>query len=422
MSDVSRPFTFIEFFAGAGMARAGLGPEWECLFANDNDATKAASYAANFGDGHLRVCDVAKLTADDIPKRVDLCWASPPCQDLSEAGGRAGLDGTCSGAFWPFMRLIEGLRAEQRAPRLIVYENVAGLIDSRGGRDFEAVVGALNNAGYRFGALMIDAALFVPQSRPRIFIIGVGDGLSIPAELLADKPSLPFCPPPLALACDPLGDPRWDQPRSDLRNPIWWRSPVPLLRNTILADIVEDEPTGVRWHTPTETARLMAMMTPGNIEKIEAAKRAGKRTVGGLYRRTRPTKDGGKVSRWEIHFDGLAGCLRVPTGGSSRQTVMIIEDDSVRSRLLSPREAARLMGLPDDHVLPVNVNEALGLLGDGVCAPVVRFLAENILEPILAANSAGQEAAATQVNINPPSDPPIDPWGLSRRRRRAEAQ
>ena len=95
---------------------------------------------------------------------MDLCWASPPCQDLSEAGGRAGLDGTRSGAFWPFMRLIEGLRAERRAPRLIVYENVTGLIDSHGGRDFEAVVGALNNAGYRFGALMIDAALFVPQS------------------------------------------------------------------------------------------------------------------------------------------------------------------------------------------------------------------------------------------------------------------
>jgi len=128
-------------------------------------------------------------------------------------------------------------------------------------------------------------------------------------------------------------------------------------------------------------------MTPGNIEKVEAAKRAGNRMVGGLYRRTRPTKDGGKVSRWEIRFDGLAGCLRVPTGGSSRQTVMIVEGDSVRSRLLSPREAARLMGLPDDYVLPANVNEALALMGDGVVAPVVRFLAETILEPILAANT-----------------------------------
>ena len=208
-------FSYFEFFCGGGGARAGLGPDWTCVFANDIDAKKGASYAANFGGKHLRVCDVASLTTADIPAgRIDLCWASPPCQDLSEAGGRAGLDGTRSGAFWPFMRLIEGLRAEQRAPRLIVYENVTGLIDSRGGRDFEAVVGALNNAGYRFGALMIDASLFVPQSRVRVFIIGVDASLAIPAELVALKPSLPFQTPPLALLCDPLGDPRWDAGRT----------------------------------------------------------------------------------------------------------------------------------------------------------------------------------------------------------------
>ena len=153
----------------------------------------------------------------------------------------------------------------------------------------------------------------------------------------------------------------------------------------------------MRWHTQSQTARLMAMMIAGHIEKIEAAKRAGKRMVGGLYRRTRPTKDGGKVSRWEIRFDGLAGCLRVPTGGSSRQTVMIVEGDKVRSRLLSPREAARLMGLPDDYVLPANVNEALGLIGDGVVVPVVRFLAENILEPILAANESNPQSAGADI-------------------------
>jgi DNA (cytosine-5)-methyltransferase 1 len=416
---------FLEFFAGAGMARAGLGANWRCLLANDNDPRKAASYAANFGNEHLHVCDVANLKPSDLPT-VDVAWASPPCQDLSGAGGRAGLGGTRSSAFWPFMRLIEGLRAEQRAPRLIMYENVTGLIDSRGGRDFEAVVGALNNAGYRFGAVMIDASLFTPQSRVRVFIIGVDASIAIPARLTTLKPSLAFCPPPLAILCDPLGDPRWGALRPPLRNPVWWRLPIPPQRNTTFADIIEDPSTGsgqaVRWHTQAETARLMAMMTPGNIEKIEIAKRAGKRMVRGLYRRTRPTKDGAKVSRWEIRFDGVAGCLQVPTGGSSHQTVMIVEGDSVRSRLLSPREAARLMGLSDDYVLPSNVNEALGLMGDGVVVPVVRFLAENIFEPILAANSANREAGEIQAGINPASSPPIDPWGLARRRGQAEAR
>src|ERR1051325_5897517 len=75
-----------EFFCGGGMARAGLGPGWDCLFANDIDPKKAASYAANWGDDRLRVCDVADLAAGDLPGHADLAWASFPCQDLSLAG------------------------------------------------------------------------------------------------------------------------------------------------------------------------------------------------------------------------------------------------------------------------------------------------------------------------------------------------
>ena len=66
---------------------------------------------------------------------------------------------------------------------------------------------------------------------------------------------------------------------------------------------------------------------------------------------------------------------------------MIVEGASVRSRLLSPREAARLMGLSDDYLLPGNYNDAYGLMGDGVVVPVVRFLAEHILEPVLQAST-----------------------------------
>src|SRR5947208_7451855 len=83
--------SFYEFFAGGGMARAGLANEWTCLLANDIDEKKGASYAANWGDEHLAVRDVAELTIADLPGRADLAWASFPCQDLSLAGnGAAG--------------------------------------------------------------------------------------------------------------------------------------------------------------------------------------------------------------------------------------------------------------------------------------------------------------------------------------------
>ena len=87
------PFPFFEFFAGGGMARMGLGPRWECAFANEWCPRKAAAYRACFGDSALRVCDVADLTPQDLPGTPALVWASFPCQDLSLAGNGAGLRG-----------------------------------------------------------------------------------------------------------------------------------------------------------------------------------------------------------------------------------------------------------------------------------------------------------------------------------------
>ncbi|PYD83725.1 DNA (cytosine-5-)-methyltransferase, partial [Pseudomonas syringae pv. pisi] len=86
--------------------------------------------------------------------------------------------------------------------------------------------------------------------------------------------------------------------------------------------------------------------------------------------------------------------LRTPSGGSSRQTIMLIEGKSIRSRLLSPREAARLMGLPDTYLLPKKYNDAYHLAGDGVAVPVVRFLAKHLLEPLIAAPRSTDERAA----------------------------
>jgi DNA (cytosine-5)-methyltransferase 1 len=95
-----------------------------------------------------------------------------------------------------------------------------------------------------------------------------------------------------------------------------------------------------------------------------------------------------------VRFDDISGCLRTPAGGSSRQTLIVVEDGKVRSRLLSSREAARLMGLPDTYKLPQNYNEAYHLAGDGVVVPVVRHLAAHLLEPLLASPRTKSKEAA----------------------------
>jgi DNA (cytosine-5)-methyltransferase 1 len=376
---------FFEFFAGGGMARAGLGSGWTCLFANDFDPKKAASYAANWGADHLKVGDVAKVTIAELPGVADLAWASFPCQDLSLAGGGAGLKGDRSGTFWPFWKLMKTLGQHQRAPRMIVLENVCGALTSHGGKDFAAIGAALAEGGYRFGALVVDAAKFLPQSRPRLFIIAVLDAEPIPSELIADAPG-EWHSAALIAAHRKLSKRSRDAW-------LWWQLPSAPARNAAFADLVERNPKGVVWHSEAQTRRLLSMMTPLNAAKVEAAKKSGRRTIGGVYKRTRLDEAGNKIQRAEVRFDDVAGCLRTPAGGSSRQSVIVIEKGKVRSRLLSPREAARLMGLPDDYILPKNYNEAYHLAGDGVAVPVVRFLAANLLEPILAASTASLKAA-----------------------------
>lgn len=376
---------FYEFFAGGGMVRAGLGEGWRCLFANDIDAGKAQAYRANWGDGDFHPGDIGAVSAGDLPGAAELMWGSFPCQDLSLAGVGAGLGGRRSGTFHAFWDVARGLAAEGRAPAIVAVENVCGALTSRGGRDFEIVCQTYVDAGYRWGALVINADRFLPQSRPRLFVIGVRGDLPAPAGLIAPGPLEPFHPVALRRAVDRL-------PETLRARMVWWRLPEPDRRPAALATLIEDDPADAPWSLPEQTAGLLSLMSPVNLAKVEQARRDGGRRVGALYRRTRQEADGRKVQRAEVRFD-IAGCLRTPAGGSSRQTVLVVERGVVRSRLMSARETARLMGLADSYSLPASSSAAWRLTGDGVAVPVVRHLAEWLFEPILEAAAGARRAA-----------------------------
>ncbi|MEG3638570.1 DNA cytosine methyltransferase [Magnetococcus sp. PR-3] len=378
---------FYEFFAGGGMALAGLGPKWECLFANDIDAKKAASYAQNWGVEHLYVGDIKQLRSDRLPDQADLAWASFPCQDLSLAGNGGGLNAERSGTFWPFWSLINDLAQEQRPPTLIVLENVCGAITSHGGKDFQAIGEALTRVGYRYGALVMDASKFLPQSRPRLFIIAIRNESDTLQLFTRQEPDPIWHTSSLIKSVEAL-------PTSLKSSWVWWSLPKPSKVTHTLSSILELEPKGVSWHTPQETKRLLELMAPTHRDKVAQMAAAGQPMVRTVYKRTRRNEQGERQQRAEVRSDEIAGCLRTPTGGSSRQTVLIVDGNNFRSRLLSPRETARLMGLPDSYILPERYNDAYHLTGDGVAVPVVRHLAKNLLEPILDhVKSASLEAA-----------------------------
>lgn len=369
MSNRPAPTAF-EFFAGGGLAGLGLaagGRGFRTTFANDLDPAKARSFTANHDIAPV-IGDVWDLTPADLPGRPDLCWASSPCQDVSLAGARGGLEARRSGAFWGFWRLMQGLDAEERAPRVVVIENVVGLLTSGGGADFTAVCAAMSEAGYRVGALEMDAAHWLPQSRPRLFIVGVrGEGAPKGAG-----PSAPFHSARLVAAHARLPDAVKDAWA-------WWSLPAPPRRNLDLGAVLQPD-AAVGWFSPEETGRLLALLAPLHRARLDAAVASGRRTVGAAFRRVRIER-GEKVQRLELRFDGLAGCLRTPSGGSSRQYVIFCDGDEVRARRLTGRECARLMGVADDYILPSSESAALKLMGDAVAVPVVRALTEGLLLP-----------------------------------------
>jgi DNA (cytosine-5)-methyltransferase 1 len=380
-------FKYYEFFAGGGMARAGLGGEWHCLFANDFDHKKGQVYRDNWPGDALRIDDVRNIAENEVPGTADLAWASFPCQDLSLAGGGAGLRGERSGTFWPFWSLITSVASAGRAPATLVLENVCGTLTSHEGKDFRTICAELSKAGYRHGAMVIDAASFVPQSRPRLFIVCVRSDVTIPAATFGAGPDEKWTTRPLRRAFEALST-------KQREGWIWWRMPEPSARKDNFADLIDDDPSGVTWHTNQETRALLAKMTDVNRAKVDEAIRQGSRVIGAVYKRTRLDSGGEKIQRAEVRFDGIAGCLRTPAGGSSRQIVLVVDGRRVRSRLISARETARLMGLRDDYRLPENYNEAYHLTGDGIAVPVVRHVAAHLLEPIVALSRRSSKVAA----------------------------
>jgi len=176
---------------------------------------------------------------------------------------------------------MRGLRDALRAPRIIVLENVVGWLTSQNGKDFASVVEALSEMGYRSGAVVIDAAHFVPQSRERVFLVAVREDIALPPALCADGPQEGWHPASMVRAV--AGEPSW----------AWWRAPTPAQRNSVFADLVEEQPSGVAWDLPTKTAHILGLMTPVHRQKVDEAMRSGRRAVGTLYRRTRPNGEGG---------------------------------------------------------------------------------------------------------------------------------
>lgn len=362
--------TVAEFFAGIGLMRLGLERAgWETVWANDIDEDKLEIYRGHFPDAseHFVLGDVHKVDAVDFPD-VTLATASFPCNDLSLAGARKGLEGTHSSAFWGFIKILE--TTEGRRPPMVLLENVPGFLTSHNGNDFREACVALNRLGYSLDALMIDAAHFVPQSRQRLFIVGT-KGLPQSSRVRETPSFLESSARSSALADFILWNP-------DIN---WNIRDLPRLPKRVasLSDILEDLPhNSPYWWSDERAHYLLNQMSPRHREIADRMISGRTTTYGTVFRRVRHGR-----SMAELRTDGIAGCLRTPRGGSGRQILFTGGRGKYRVRLLTPRECARLMGA-DDYTLPktLNLNQALFGFGDAVCVDVIEWIATHYLNPV----------------------------------------
>lgn len=369
---MSRPRgRFAEFFAGIGLVRLGLEQAgWRCVFANDHDPKKARDYLRNYPGTRLDGASVNDISAAALPP-FDLATASFPCTDLSLAGMRKGLSGGGeSGAFYGFAKLIGGLG--RKRPRLILLENVPGLLTSHSGRDIIDVLKTLNRLGYAVDMFIMDARWFVPQSRKRLFIVAARGGKrrsgAVCRKVFEDR-NPRFRPESLRRVVDAAEGIKW----GFLSLP-----PPPEDSPARLRDVVD---TGQEngWWDARRVDALTAQFSERHARELMSLAGGGAMQCRTVYRRVR----GGRV-RAELRNDEISGCLRPPKGGSSKQILVCAGNGKVMARYLSARECARLQGAPDSFIIPARENEAVFGLGDAVCVPVIKWIGENALNPLAA--------------------------------------
>ena len=319
-----------EFFSGMGLMRSGLERTGiKTTFANDIDRTKAALYRENWGNAELHVGDIRELAGGDIPD-VDLATASFPCVDLSLAGHRQGLNGSQSGLIRDFLRILDEMG--KRAPQTILIENVPGLLTANGGVDWKFIVSSLRKLDYFTSHLIVDASAFVPQSRSRVFIVGHQAEFQLP-----DPPA----------------------PRNDLR----------------LADVADDV---ADWWSPRRLGRFLLSLSDLQAKRVANYQNRDELGYFGAFRRTRHG-----TAVWEVRADEKAGALRTTRGGSAKQAIVRAGQGNLAVRWMTVKEYARLQGAEDLNYEAVTPGQAMFALGDAVCVPVIEWISEKCLKPLM---------------------------------------
>lgn len=360
--------TVAEYFAGIGLVRMGLeSAGWNVVFANDFSEKKHEMYQTFFPDvaNDYVIDDIFNLESEFVPLTT-LATCSFPCIDLSLAGNMNGIQGKHSSAFWGFIKILSAQR--EYAPSMVLVENVPGWLYSNNGADFRVTVKALNDLGYKCDVFTLNAQSFTPQSRLRVFLVGIKTEKKAQSlDVLLARPK--------SLATNRLKNSVFANRQLNWL-PLDIPTPPPL-RNGSLTEIVEEmTENDSRWWSQAEVDRHIAMMDLSHYHRVMELASREETTYRTFFRRRRT-----EAQRAEVRDDDIAGCLRTAVGGSGKQFLIRAGQGELRMRTMTPREYARLQGVPDHFSITVNGVQALTGFGDAVCVPVITWIAQNVLNP-----------------------------------------
>jgi DNA (cytosine-5)-methyltransferase 1 len=340
-----------------------------------------------------RFNDVREVGAAWLPP-VDLVCGGFPCQDLSVAGRRAGLEGSRSRLFYEFARVIDELK-----PPWTVIENVPGLLSSRNGRDMGAVLGTLAELGYGFAYRVLDAQYFgVAQRRRRVFVVGcLGDPVSAAQVLLEPKSVLghpsscgeTFADPAAPSVAGALhGGSRHTPAVSCCLTARYGRSGgcETLLPTYRIATRPHGPHEAERW----EATEIANTLNPWNLLR-DPPPHVVMCVTG---ERTHPLRAEGADASEDGSGRGtpivsvlIGGDQGTPSSGHGRSAGGLTARTGVDSefvvanavRRLTPRECERLQGFPDDWTAGEPDARRYRQLGNAVCVPVAAWIGERLM-------------------------------------------
>ena len=317
---MTKPFTFIDLFAGiGGMRLAFQSANGTCVYSSEWNKFSQQTYAANFGE--TPEGDITKVDADSIPDH-DILVAGFPCQPFSIAGvskkqslGRAtGFEDKTQGTlFFDVCRILNAKR-----PKAFMLENVKNLCSHDHGRTFQIILESLDELDYQVFYKILDGQNYVPQHRERILIIGF-DRKRYERDINFEFSITPV-------------------------------SPKPVLKD-ILEPVVDDKYTLTDHLWEYLQSYAEKHKASGNGFGYGLASKDGiTRTLSARY-----YKDGAEI---------------------------LIPQEGKAPRRLTPRECARLQGFPDSFIIPASDTQAYRQFGNSVVVPLMADVANLIVNKL----------------------------------------